>query len=229
MRVQTPIDDVSAVVRSAACCSVGAIVPADPHTSDLRDGMPLPADPTDPTVPSLEQLLLAVARRRDQQAFRSLFQHFAPRVKGYVRKLGADDSAAEELVQDVMLTVWQRAETFDPDLASAATWIYTIARNRRIDRIRQERRPELLPDEVFLDNEDAPPPDRQVQAAQEALRLRAVMGGLPPEQAEVLRLAYYEDKVHSEISIEQGIPLGTVKTRLRLALVRLRRAFGEGA
>ncbi len=191
--------------------------------------MSLQADSNDPTVPSLERLLLAVARGRDQQAFRALFQHFAPRVKGYARKLGADDCAAEELVQDVMLTVWQRADTFDPELASAATWIYTIARNRRIDRIRQERRPELHPDDPMLDGDGAPPPDHQVQAAQEASRLRAVIGDLPPEQAEVLRLAYYEDKVHSEISVEQGIPLGTVKTRLRLALVRLRRAFGEGA
>lgn len=187
-----------------------------------------PADPTEPTVPSHEQLLLAVARRRDQQAFRALFRHFAPRIKGYVRKLGADDSSAEELVQEVMLTVWQRAESFDPALASAATWIYTIARNRRIDRIRQERRPELQPDDAVLDVEDAPQPDREVQAAQEASRLRAVIGGLPPEQAEVLRLAYYEDKVHAEISAERGIPLGTVKTRLRLAIGRLRRAFGEG-
>ncbi|MBP2290280.1 sigma-70 family RNA polymerase sigma factor [Azospirillum rugosum] len=191
--------------------------------------MSLQADSNDPTVPSLERLLLAVAQGRDQQAFRALFQHFAPRVKGYARKLGADDGAAEELVQDVMLTVWQRADTFDPDLASAATWIYTIARNRRIDRIRQERRPELHPDDSMLDGDGAPPPDHQVQAAQEASRLRAVIGDLPPEQAEVLRLAYYEDKVHSEISVEQGIPLGTVKTRLRLALVRLRRAFGEEA
>lgn len=187
------------------------------------------ADSDDPNVPSLERLLLAVAERRDQQAFRALFQHFAPRVKGYARKLGADDGAAEELVQDVMLTVWQRADSFDPALASAATWIYTIARNRRIDRIRQERRPELHPDDAMLDGDEAPPPDHQVQAAQDASRLRAVIGGLPPEQAEVLRLAYFEDKVHSEISVEQGIPLGTVKTRLRLALVRLRRAFGEGA
>ena len=196
--------------------------------------MSLQADSDDPTVPSLEQLLLAVARSRDQQAFRWLCRHFAPRVKGYARKRGADDSAAEELVQDVMLTVWQRAETFDPGIASAATWVYTIARNRRIDRIRQERRPELHADDPVLDGtgpsgDGAPPPDRQIQATQEATRLRAVMGDLPPEQAEVLRLAYYEDKVHSEISSEQGIPLGTVKTRLRLALVRLRRAFGEGA
>lgn len=196
--------------------------------------MSLQADSDDPTVPSLEQLLLAVARSRDQQAFRSLFRHFAPRVKGYARKLGADDSAAEELVQDVMLTVWQRAETFDPGIAGAATWVYTIARNRRIDRIRQERRPELHADDPVLDGtvpsgDGATQPDRQIQTAQEATRLRAVMGDLPPEQAEVLRLAYYEDKVHSEISSEQGIPLGTVKTRLRLALVRLRRAFGEGA
>jgi len=186
------------------------------------------ADSGDPTSPSREQLLLAVARHRDQESFQALFRYFAPRIKGYVRQLGADDSAAEELVQDVMLTVWQRAETFDPALASAATWVFTIARNRRIDRVRQERRPELRADDIEL-SDDVPQPDREVEAAQAASRLRTVIGDLPPEQADVLRLAYYEDKVHSEISAERGIPLGTVKTRLRLALGRLRRAIGEEA
>ncbi len=186
------------------------------------------ADPGDPSSPSREQLLVAVARDRNQDAFRALFRYFAPRIKGYVRQLGADDSAAEELVQDVMLTVWQRAETFDPAMASAATWVFTIARNRRIDRVRQDRRPELRADDIAVPD-DVPQPDHEVETAQAASRLRTVIGELPPEQAEVLRLAYYEDKVHSEISAERGIPLGTVKTRLRLALVRLRRAIGEEA
>ncbi|MDQ2102755.1 sigma-70 family RNA polymerase sigma factor [Azospirillum isscasi] len=186
------------------------------------------ADPNDPTMPDHEQLLLAVARDRDPAAFRALFDHFAPRIKAYVRRLGADSSAAEELVQDVMMAVWLRADRFDPSLASAATWIYTIARNRRIDRVRQERRPELQPGDFVPDAGEELPPDHRFEAAETAFRLRTVIGSLPPEQADVLRLAYYEDKVHAEISAERGIPLGTVKTRLRLALVRLRRAFGEG-
>ncbi|MBK3775616.1 sigma-70 family RNA polymerase sigma factor [Azospirillum sp. YIM DDC1] len=187
------------------------------------------ADSNDPTMPGHEQLLLAVARNRDSTAFRTLFDHFAPRIKAYMRRLGADSSAAEELVQDVMMVVWLRADRFDPALASASTWIYTIARNRRIDRVRQERRPELQPDDLMSDVGEEPAPDHQFEAAETAFRLRAVIGNLPPEQADVLRLAYYEDKVHAEISAERGIPLGTVKTRLRLALVRLRRAFEEGA
>lgn len=186
-----------------------------------------PADPNDPLPPSNEQLLLAVAQRRDQGAFQALFRYFAPRIRAYVRRLGSDDGAADELVQEVMLTVWQRAGTFDPALASASTWVFTIARNRRIDRLRQEKRPELMPEDGAMMAEDAPQPDRQVEVAQTAARLRAVIGTLPPEQADVLHLAYYEDKVHSEISVERGIPLGTVKTRLRLAISRLRRAIGE--
>lgn len=193
--------------------------------------MPFPTDidTTDPSAPSREDLLLAVARDRDQMAFRSLFQHFAPRIKGYARKLGSDDGTAEELVQDVMLTVWQRADRYDPALANASTWIFTIARNRRIDRLRREQRPELTPDDALFGLADPPWPEHQAEASEEAGRLRAVIGALPAEQAEVLRLSYYEDKVHSQISAERGIPLGTVKTRLRLAMGRLRRAFGEEA
>lgn len=187
------------------------------------------AEPNDPNAQPREQLLLAVARGRDQNAFRALFRYFAPRIKGYVRQLGADDSAAEELVQDVMLTLWLKAETFDPAQASAATWVFTIVRNRRIDRIRREARPAPDPQDPALAALPPPSPEDEVLIARDGERVRTAMKTLSPEQTEALRLSYFEEKSHSEIAEERKIPLGTVKTRLRAALTQLRRSVKESA
>ena len=174
-----------------------------------------------------EELLALIASRQDRTAFIRLFEQFAPRLKGYLLRLGSDGSGAEDLVQEVMLTVWRRAAQFDPAKASAATWIYTIARNRRIDVIRRERRPE--PDENDLGwapsaNEAA---DQKVEAKQHERRLHQAVRLLPAEQADLLRLAYFKDKSHSEIATELSLPLGTVKSRLRLAMAKLRSALED--
>ena len=176
----------------------------------------------------LNDLVLAVARRRSRPAFAALFAYFAPRLKSYLMRLGAEAGQAEELVQDVLLQVWRRAETFDPAQANASTWVFTIARNKRIDAIRRERRPEIDLTDPALVPEPVEPADRTLEAGQENARLNAAIGALPNEQAKLLRLAYYEDKPHSTISAEQGIPLGTVKSRLRLAVDRLRRLLRDG-
>jgi len=183
--------------------------------------------PSAETAAPLDDLLLAVARGRDRAAFSALFGHFAPRLKAYLRRLGTDSQAAEELVQEVMLLVWRRAETFDPIQASASTWIFTIARNKRIDALRREQRPEIDPDDPALVPNPLEPADRMLEAAQASGRLQAALKELPPEQAELLKLAYFDDKSHSLISSERGIPLGTVKSRLRLALDRLRKALRD--
>ncbi|MBP2300226.1 sigma-70 family RNA polymerase sigma factor [Azospirillum picis] len=176
---------------------------------------------------SLEDLLVAVGRERDRQAFGVLFGHFAPRLKTYLRRLGCESGGAEELVQEVMLLVWRRAETYDPAQASAGTWVFTIARNKRIDALRREQRPEIDPDDPALVPEPQQPADRRIEVKESSGRLRAALKDLPPEQAALLRMAYFEDKPHSLISIENGIPLGTVKSRLRLAVERLRKALRD--
>ena len=186
-------------------------------------------DRTAPAAGELNDLVLAVARQRSRAAFAALFGHFAPRLKSYLMRLGAEAGQAEELVQDVMLQVWHRAETFDPLQANASTWVFTIARNKRIDAVRRERRPEIDLTDPALVPEPVEPADRTLEAGQESARLNAAIGALPNEQAELLRLAYYEDKPHSTISAERGIPLGTVKSRLRLAVDRLRRLLREEA
>lgn len=176
---------------------------------------------------NMDDLLVAVGRDRDRTAFAALFGHFAPRVKAYLRRLGADPATAEELVQEVMLLVWRRAETFDPAHAAASTWIFTIARNKRVDALRREQRPEYDPEDPALVPDPEEGADVRIENAQFSHRLQTVLKELPPEQAELLRLAYFEDKPHSQIAAERGLPLGTVKSRLRLAMERLRKALKD--
>jgi RNA polymerase sigma-70 factor (ECF subfamily) len=166
-------------------------------------------------------LLAAIAARSDREAFAALFGQFAPRVKGYLLRLGLPDAAAEELAQETMLTVWRRAEQFDPAIGSAAAWIFTIARNLRVDAARRDR---LAPRLELMAEETVPPPasDALIQSVQHAERVRAALASLPPEQAEVVRLSFFDDRPHAEIERALGIPLGTVKSRLRLAVARLR-------
>jgi len=172
-------------------------------------------------------LIQRVAQRQDRPAFAALFQHFGPRVKAWMLRAGLSPTAAEELAQETMLTVWRKAHLFNAERAGASTWIFTIARNLRIDAVRRERHPsDLMPDPS--EEPDVPPQaDRVIALSQQEVRIRAALGLLPPEQAEVIRKAFFEDKVHAEIEKELGIPLGTVKSRLRLAMTRLRAALGD--
>ena len=172
----------------------------------------------------LEADLLAVAERRDLEAFRRLFAFYAPRIKAYLRRQGAEDALAEDLTQEVMLSIWRRAHQFDRTRAALSTWIFTIARNKRIDALRRDRRPELDGDELMMVEEADPAPrgDAVAEAAQMKRIIARAVEQLPDEQAELLRIFYYEEKPHSVIAEELGLPLGTVKSRLRLALAKLR-------
>ena len=184
-----------------------------------------PAD--DATRARLDALIETIARDADRAAFGELFGHFAPRVKAYMMRLGADDRAAEDLAQETLLTVWRRAASFDRRQAGAATWIFTIARNKRIDLLRRERRPELDPDDPALTPAPAADAHDTLVAAQDEDRIRRALAVLPAEQAEMLRLAFFEDMSHGRIAEMRNMPLGTVKSRIRLALARLRAALGE--
>ncbi|MGB8275811.1 MAG: sigma-70 family RNA polymerase sigma factor [Alphaproteobacteria bacterium] len=178
------------------------------------------------TDPSWSDLLAAVAGKRDRDAFSRLFLHFGPRVKSYLRRQGMGNAEAEELMQEVMLTVWRRADQFDSAKASASTWIFTIARNRRVDALRRERVPQIDPNDPLLVPQSGPSADERIDAAERARRLAAAMTELPADQADLLRRSYFEDKSHSAIAAELRLPLGTVKSRLRLAVRRLRALIG---
>ena len=172
-----------------------------------------------------QRLLAAVAERHDRAAFLALFNHFAPRIKGYMKKLGTPESLADELAQDVMFTVWRKAESYDPAKSAVSSWVFAIARNLRIDALRRERRRVLDPNEPLLAPTPAPLPDEQLRSAQQDRRVRALLDNLPREQAAVVNLAFYHGKSHGEIAAHLAIPLGTVKSRMRLAFQHLRDAL----
>lgn len=178
---------------------------------------------------SPEELLSAVARRRDRAAFSLLYRHFAPRIKSYAIRCGMPAAAGEELAQEVLLAVWERAETYDPGQAPVGTWIFVLARNRRIDRLRREARPEFDPNDPALVPMPEQGADERLEIVQRVQKLDAALACLSAEQSSVLRRAYFEDKTHVVIAEEESIPLGTVKARMRLALGHLRRAMGDEA
>lgn len=167
------------------------------------------------------RLIQAVAISRDRAAFSRLFEYFAPRLKAYLMRAGAPAGAAEDFAQDAMLTVWRKADLFDPARAGAATWIFTIARNRRLDVLRREGRAPLLP-ELSLAPEEPERPDDLLSGAQEVARLNEAMRQLSSDQIEVLRLAFFKGDAHSEIARALDLPLGTVKSRIRKAMIKLR-------
>jgi RNA polymerase sigma factor (sigma-70 family) len=168
-----------------------------------------------------------IAQNKDKEAFKVLFEHYAPRVKGYMLKLGTENSLADELAQETLLTVWRKAQQFDRSKASPSTWIFTIARNLRIDAFRKLNRPELDPNDPALIPEAEEPADERVDRIERADIVVSALKDLNPEQAEVVRMSFYEDKSHSVIAEELGVPLGTVKSRLRLAFGRIRKTLGD--
>ena len=172
-------------------------------------------------------LILAIARRQCRASFAALFSLFAPKLKSYLIRHGCRPEQAEELAQEALLTVWRKAAYFDPARAGASTWIFTIARNLRIDAVRRERRPDDLRDDPALEPLPEPAADVVIAAQERDGQLRRALKDLPEEQAQVVRLSFFSDKPHSEISVELGLPLGTVKSRLRLAMARLRAALED--
>jgi RNA polymerase sigma-70 factor (ECF subfamily) len=171
--------------------------------------------------------LVAVGSKRDRDAFADLFRHFGPRVKAFLIRTGLAPSAAEDCMQDVMVALWRKAHLYDPSRATVATWLFTIARNRKIDLIRKTRRPE--PEDLPWGPEPAPPQADVVALAQETQRLAQAVASLPQKQRELVERAFYGDLSHSEIAAETGLPLGTIKSRLRLAIERLRHAMAADA
>ena len=165
----------------------------------------------------------AIREARDEAAFARLFGHFAPRVKAFLMRSGADATLAEECAQEAMATLWHKAHLFDPARASVATWVFTIARNRRIDALRRQKRPE--PEDLAWGPEPEPDQADVLALQQESDQLGVALAQLPEKQRDLIEKAYFGDLTHSEIAEQTGLPLGTIKSRIRLALDRLRHAM----
>ena len=191
-------------------------------------------EPTEDPKPKSDQalheaLITAVAESQDRKAFETLFQIFGPKVKGMMQGSGAGSEMAEDLMQEVMLTVWRKADQFDPHRAQVSAWIYQIARNRQIDVLRKENRvmPEELSDELKGEGASEEDASQILAMDQEAETLRKALAQLKPGQREMVEKAYLGELSHSEIQAETGLPLGTIKSRIRLGLEKLRHDLKE--
>ena len=178
-------------------------------------------------IDNMDDLLVAVGAKQDRQSFKVIFEHFAPRMKSFLQSKGTSSELAEEAVQEALLNVWRKAAQFDPQKASASTWIFAIARNTRIDLLRKSNRPALDPNDPALVPDPPKAAFDTVAVAEETDRIREQVAMLPVEQQEVLRLAFFEELPHVEVARRLDIPLGTVKSRIRLALRRIRSEVGD--
>lgn len=172
----------------------------------------------------------AIATHQDRAAFAALFAFFAPRIKAFIQRSGSSEASAEELAQETMLVVWRKAALFDPTSVGAAAWIFTIARNLRIDAHRRARRGgviEVSDAQIEFQIDEAPHPDVRLVAAQSEAKVRAALTALSNDHMRVVELSFFEEKAHAEIAKILEIPLGTVKSRLRLAMNRLRTLLNE--
>lgn len=176
----------------------------------------------------MPDLLSRIARERSAEAFRSLFEQFGPRLRQYMMRHGADAATAEELAQEALLAVWRKAGQYRSALGTPATWMFAIARNLRVDRLRRETCWQELTDELAETVvSDAPAPEETASGRERELRVRAVLAGLPADQREVVTLAFIDGLSQSEIAARLALPLGTVKSRLRLAYQKVRTALED--
>ena len=164
--------------------------------------------------------IIAIATHGDRNAFAALFDHFAPRVKSFLMRRGASEAQAEDCTQDVMVTIWKKANLFNPQRAAASTWIFTIARNRHIDLVRKQNRPiptDYQPQDAFeADGADI------YSKQQDVVLLNKAMEDLPEKQRDIIQQAFLGELSHQEIANHSGLPLGTIKSRIRLAIERMR-------
>jgi RNA polymerase sigma-70 factor (ECF subfamily) len=192
-------------------------------------GISMPADSLqrDSVPPDFGQLIVEVARDGNRAAFGELFEHFGPRLKTYFVRAGVPAARAEELAQETMLSVWRKATYFDPTRAGASTWIFVIARNLRIDMLRRARSEQVALPDPFEEPEVSAQAEEIVAAGEREMRVREALAQLSEEQAAVIRFSFFNETPHADIAATLGIPLGTVKSRIRLAMVRLRDLLGD--
>tara|TARA_B100000131_G_scaffold260554_1_gene256439 strand:+ start:64 stop:678 length:615 start_codon:yes stop_codon:yes gene_type:complete len=170
----------------------------------------------------LSNFLKDIGENQDKSAFSSIFKYFAPRLKSFFIKLGCSDSQAEEIIQEVMIAVWTKSKTYNSAKSSVSTWIYTIAKNKRIDKIRKEKKHNTIESDDSLEIPVASKQEEQLLSAEVNEKIHHSLQFLPKEQAELLKLSYFYEKTHTDIAKDLCLPLGTVKSRIRLALSKMK-------
>lgn len=188
-------------------------------TTDQNQDGSLPDD--------LSAKLVAIAASADMAAFEALFREFSPRIRAYLLKMTRDAQASEDLMQETMIAIWRKAGQFDPSRGHASAWIYTIARNIWIDAWRRQRRPAFDPDDPALVADPEPDAPKLMEDKESSAALHAALKHLPQEQVELIKLSFFEEASHSTIAERLGLPIGTVKSRIRLAFGRLRTALED--
>lgn len=179
-------------------------------------------DAKTPEAVDANALVAAIAERADRNAFTTLFETFAPRVKSFMMRRGLSAQAAEDIAQEALLAVWRKAAGFSVERGNAATWIFTIARNAAIDRQRREREVQMPEAREVEEVDSIASIETMIITSEQAACLRRALTALSPEQHLIVKLAFFEDQPHSDLALQLGIPLGTVKSRIRLAIARLR-------
>ncbi len=211
-------------------CQIHASAPLRRRRARQGIGMTKPKIPAskaaEPTPAQLATLLVTVGRDRDVEAFEALFRFYAPKIRAFMALKTKDRQAAEELMQETMMAVWSKSAQFDPARGTVSAWVFTVARNIRIDAYRRKQ-PMFDPQDPAFVADDIPPADSEFEQAQEADLLRRALSTLPSEQQDVLKKAFFEDIPHSAIAQQMNLPLGTVKSRIRLAFAKLRTALED--
>ena len=176
---------------------------------------------------SHEQLVILVARNKDKHAFHQLFDYFAPRIKSYLLNFNISDQKAEDLTQEVMIILWQKADKFDPEKAKISTWLFRVARNKYIDKVRQQKYPLVNADDHMSSMIAPEKTDESIKEKQDKSRIEKAMAILNDEQRKVIELSFFKELSHSQIAMATNLPLGTVKSRIRMAFQALRAELGD--
>jgi len=191
--------------------------------ADLLQSAKEPDEASRALTQRMRENLLAIGKHRDEAAFHDFYGHFSGRIKSFLMGKGTQESVAEELTQEIMLIVWRRAESYNPEKAAPSTWLFTIARNRRTDYLRGNSRIEVeLDDEMLEIDSSEPTQEDQVGLSQQSQILEHALNKLPQEQRQVLHLSYFRGKSHGAIAEWLDLPVGTVKSRIRLAMQSIR-------
>ena len=223
--VQSLVDSSWSFSGSRYAESRQAVILAFSSTTSTESVMQVKAEK--PAAPDFAPQIALIAEHRDRKAFIEVFNYFGPRIKSFLMNRGRNQQSAEDVLQEVMIALWEKSHMYNSDKASVSTWLFTIARYKHIDRLRRDSRHIADSDEPDLRASDDPEAADNVLQDQRAVAVKAAISDLPEDQQTVIVMSFNKGLSHSEIAEQLGLPLGTVKSRIRRAFQRMREELGE--